>query len=163
MLLVHRHDRGLTLGRLRAFVSRARRAVRLRGALSVCLTDDGEIRALNRRYRGQDAATDVLSFPGDSRPPDGVAQAGDLVISLDAAARQARRYGHSLEAEVCVLLLHGLLHLAGMDHERDRGQMRRREIRLRRELQLPLALIERGARRPSRRPAGVAAPRGSAT
>jgi probable rRNA maturation factor len=86
----------------------------------------------------------VLSFPA---PEEFAGQhAGDLAISLDTAARQAESFGHSLGDEVRVLMLHGLLHLKGMDHEIDSGEMAAREVELRRELKLPVTLIERVSR-----------------
>lgn len=105
------------------------------------LTSDEEIRRLNRTFRKKNKATDVLSFPA----PEDLAEehAGDLAISIDTAARQAESFGHSLNDEVKILLLHGLLHLAGMDHEVDSGEMADRETELRLELKLPVTLIER--------------------
>ena len=107
------------------------------------LTSDLEIRRLNRTFRGKNKPTDVLSFPA----PLEIAKdhAGDLAISLDTASRQAEDFGHSLGAEIRILLLHGLLHLAGMDHESDSGEMAAREADLRRELRLPVTLIERAS------------------
>src|SRR5271169_1049774 len=93
---------------------------------------------LNRRYRRKNKPTDVLSFP--SGVP-GVA--GDVAISLEIAAANAAEIGHSLATEVKVLILHGLLHLAGYDHEKDNGEMLTREIAMRHELMLPVGLIER--------------------
>src|SRR5215472_4786340 len=114
---------------LARFLGEARAAVRLRGQVSVLLTTDRNIRRLNRQFRGKDKATDVLSFPA------GVAGAGefagDLAVSVPTALRQAREQGHALGVEVKVLILHGLLHLAGFDHERDKGEMARRERLLR--------------------------------
>lgn len=110
------------------------------------LTDDASIRELNRRFRHKDKATDVLSFPAASEGQSpGRRIAGDLAISLDLAAAQAGRFGHSLDVEVRILMLHGLLHLAGWDHEADHGEMAAREQELRGELDLPMALIERAA------------------
>jgi probable rRNA maturation factor len=114
-----------------------------RGTVTVALVGDRRMRALNRTWRGRDAPTDVLSFPaGDG--PDPVNHLGDLVISRQAAARQARAEGHPLATELRVLALHGLLHLLGYDHERDSGRMARIERRLRRQGGLPAGLIERG-------------------
>jgi probable rRNA maturation factor len=93
--------------------------------------------------------TDVLSFP--ALPDDANrGQGGDLAISLETASAQAAEHGHTLQIEVKVLILHGLLHLAGYDHERDQGRMRRRENLLRRQFALPAGLVERtlGARSP---------------
>ena len=104
------------------------------------LTGDATLRRLNRTFRGKNKATDVLSFPA-AESAAGVA--GDLAISLETAARQAARFGHSLRDEVRVLLLHGVLHLAGFDHEADEGEMASREAELRRELGLETGLIAR--------------------
>jgi probable rRNA maturation factor len=113
------------------------------GTLTVVVTTDRRIRTLNRTWRGLDTATDVLSFPaGDDPGP--ARHLGDLVISRETAARQARDQGHSLGTELRVLALHGLLHLLGYDHERDSGRMARIERRLRRQGGLPAGLIERG-------------------
>jgi probable rRNA maturation factor len=129
---------------LTRFLRRARSVVRLPGAVDVLLTSDPGIRRLNREFRGKNKATDVLSFP----TPEEISEehAGDLAISLDTAARQAEACGHSLEVELKVLLLHGLLHLAGEDHETDNGEMAAREAELREELRLPSGLIERTER-----------------
>jgi probable rRNA maturation factor len=105
------------------------------------LTDDRELRRLNRIFLGRDYPTDVLSFPEPG--PEGL---GEIAISVDRAAEQARTLGHSVETEVQVLMLHGVLHLMGMDHEKDRGAMRRAEQRWREQLGLPAGLIERSAR-----------------
>ena len=146
---------------LSQFLSCASKAIGLTGEVSVLLAGDDRIRTLNREFRGKDQSTDVLSFP--AAPPFAAGgQAGDLAISLDTASRQAAECGHTLQTEVKVLMLHGLLHLAGFDHETDSGEMARREISLRKELGLPLGLIERGhppAPRPARKaPAAKKAP-----
>jgi probable rRNA maturation factor len=112
-----------------------------RGEVSVALVGAARIRALNRRYRGKDAPTDVLSFPGDA--PGFL---GDIVIAAEVARRQADEAGHALGTEVRVLALHGLLHLLGYDHETDQGQMARLEARLRRKAGLRAGLIEREGR-----------------
>jgi probable rRNA maturation factor len=124
---------------LTRFLNRARAAVGLAGDLDVLLTSDAAIRRLNRTFRAKNKSTDVLSFPA---PPE-AGTAGDLAISLDTAARQAAQHGHPLQAELKILLLHGLLHLAGEDHETDSGQMAAREVALRQQFRLPLGLIER--------------------
>ena len=111
---------------------------RARGLVTIALVPDARVRALNRKFRGKNANTDVLSFPSDE---DGYL--GDVVISSGVAARQARAAGHSLATELRVLALHGLLHLLGYDHERDDGQMARLERRLRRRGGLREGLIER--------------------
>ena len=128
---------------LQQFLREAQTAVRLRGMVSVLLTTDAAIRRLNRTFRGKNKATDVLSFPAAKVPGGEVA--GDLAISVPMALKQAREHGHALGVEIKVLMLHGLLHLAGYDHEMDEGQMARREQALRAKLALPLGLIERSA------------------
>jgi probable rRNA maturation factor len=126
---------------LARFLTLARTAVRLRGEVTVQLTTDTAIRKLNRQFRGKNKATDVLSFPAEGIGAEGYA--GDLAISVPTALRQAIAQGHSLSTEIKVLMLHGLLHLAGYDHEADEGQMARRERLLRGKLKLPQGLIER--------------------
>jgi probable rRNA maturation factor len=104
-----------------------------------CLvTGDDELRNLNRQFRKKDDATDVLSFPSGAAD-----HLGEIAISFDRARMQAADFGHSIEDEVRVLMLHGVLHLVGMNHERDNGEMRRVEQRWRRRLGLPSGLIER--------------------
>jgi probable rRNA maturation factor len=118
-----------------------RLADELAGGRAFCclIAGDDELTRLNRRFRGRNYATDVLSFP--SGGPAG--PLGDLAISLDRAKEQARRHGHSLTEEIKILMLHGVLHLLGMDHETDRGAMQRTEQRWRRRLELPAGVIER--------------------
>jgi len=130
---------------LSRFLGAAQAAVRLRGQVAVLLTTDREIRRLNRQFRGKDKATDVLSFPADPRLQSEEKMAGDLAVSVAMALRQARQQGHALGTEIKVLILHGLLHLAGFDHERDNGEMARRERLLRGRLGLPQGLIERSS------------------
>jgi probable rRNA maturation factor len=109
-----------------------------RGALTVAIVPDARVRSLNHRYRRKNGATDVLSFPAGER-----GLLGDVVIASGVARRQARQAGHSLETELRVLALHGLLHLLGYDHEADSGRMARVERRLRRKGGLREGLIER--------------------
>jgi len=132
---------GLSRAGLGRFLRAAQPAVGLRGEVAVLLSDDRTLRRLNREFRGKDKATDVLSFPADRKMARG--HAGDLAISLETAARQAQEQGHSLRDEVRVLLLHGVLHLAGMDHEADRGEMAKREAMLRKRFGLRSGLISR--------------------
>lgn len=106
-----------------------------RGA-TLRIVSDRKIRALNRRYREKDGATDVLAFPADPIPAELAdeeedAYLGDLVVSAETAARQAREAGVGLDHEIRVLAVHGYLHLLGYDHERDRGEMARLERVLR--------------------------------
>lgn len=127
---------------LNRFLACAVKALGLAGEFSVLLTGDERLRALNIQFRGIDKVTDVLSFPALPEAANG-GQGGDLAISLETALVQAAAYGHTLQMEVKILILHGLLHLAGYDHERDRGQMRRRESLLRKRFALPAGLVER--------------------
>jgi probable rRNA maturation factor len=119
---------------------------RAAGELGIALVTDRRIRTLNRRYRGKDRPTDVLSFSANGD------LLGDIVIARGVARRQAREAGHSMQAELRVLALHGLLHLLGYDHHApaERQRMARVERRLRHAGGLPSGLIERtrGSRRP---------------
>jgi probable rRNA maturation factor len=122
--------RRIALARLRRVVLAAGRAMNAGGEVALVLTGDRAVRALNRRYRGKDKPTDVLSFPG----PGGEAGLGDVVISVETAARNAKEYGRTLPQELDILALHGFLHVLGYDHETDDGTMDRIERRLRRSL-----------------------------
>ena len=102
--------------------------------VSLVLAGDDRLRELNRQWRGVDAPTDVLSFADGEPLPDGVPFLGEIVMSVDTAAVQARSLGHSLERELEELTLHGVLHLLGHDHETDGGEMERLELALREEL-----------------------------
>ena len=131
-------------------------------AFDVLIAGDAELRRLNRDFRGQDYPTDVLSFPAagqtltngrgsvgkgafpsEPRPLGSVCFLGDIAISLGRARAQAREFGHTIEQEVQILMLHGVLHLCGHDHESDSGAMARAEKRWRSKLGLPNGLIER--------------------
>ena len=125
---------------LSRFLARARTLIQLPGSVEVLLTSDAELKRLNRTFRHKNKPTDILSFPAHSHATD---QAGDLAISLDTAAKQAAAHAHPLPTELKILLLHGLLHLAGEDHETDQGQMAAREQSLRKKLRLPASLTER--------------------
>ena len=141
MIIVRKRVAGLSEIALARFVTRASRAARLHGVVNLLLTSNSELRALNSRFRGKDSPTDVLSFP----PVFGLvdAFAGDVAISAEMAAYNARLLGHSPAEEIKILALHGMLHLAGYDHERDHGEMARTEERLRKFLRLPAGLIDR--------------------
>ncbi len=142
MVILRKKIAGLSSSTLERFVLRARRAVHLRSTVNVLVTSSAELRSLNQRFRGVNQATDVLSFPAEpSRQSK--ASAGDVAISADIARENAMRLGHSVADEVKILVLHGILHLAGFDHERDNGEMARKESRLRRQLNLEDGLIER--------------------
>ena len=103
---------------------------------TIAFVSDGAIKELNRSFRGQNYATDVLSFPSEAAPfeIENRSLLGDVVISVQRAAAQAKEHGLSFSNEVEQLILHGLLHLCGHDHETDRGQMNRLELRLRKRL-----------------------------
>jgi probable rRNA maturation factor len=128
---------------LARYLSDAQAAVGLSGQVTALLTTDRTIRDLNRRFRGKDEATDVLSFSATNPSQIHEKIAGDVAISVETARKQAIEQGHSLGVELRVLMLHGLLHLAGYDHETDEGRMQRRERQLRARLGLPQGLIER--------------------
>jgi probable rRNA maturation factor len=122
-----------------AFAEAVQRRI-LKGREFHCLiTGDKESQELNKCFRRKNYPTDVLSFPR----PNG--EGGDLAISLARARVQARQFGHAVEDELCILILHGALHLAGMDHETDNGEMARAETRWRKKLGLPAGLIARAA------------------
>ena len=141
MVIFKKRVPGLNEASLDRFLRRARRAVGLRGRVTALVTTNRALRILNERYRGKDQPTDVLSFPAESRATHDFA--GDMAISAEIAAQNARRLGHAPKEEIKILALHGVLHLAGYDHERDHGEMSRKEERLRKQLGLPAALIER--------------------
>ena len=143
LVILQKRVAGLTELALERFVARARRTAGLRGAVNVLVTTSSEMRSLNCRFRGKDRATDVLSFPAATDAAKGFA--GDIAISAEIAAQNARLLGHPVGQEIKILALHGILHLRGYDHERDDGQMARREKQLRRALRLPVGLIERTA------------------
>src|SRR5689334_10389865 len=116
MVILNRRVAGVNETSLDRFVARARRTVGLRGSVTVLITSSREMRSLNGRFRGKHRATDVLSFPAHFDSPK---FAGDIAISAEIASDNARRLGHSPAEEVKILALHGVLHLAGFDHESD--------------------------------------------
>ena len=123
--------------RWRAFTEKALKVAPANGeAVTVAFVSDRIMRKLNRRWREKRGTTDVLSFPAAQDEFEKVegASLGDVVISVEQAARQAREHGLEFDEEVAQLILHGLLHLCGYDHERDDGEMNRLELRLRRRL-----------------------------
>jgi probable rRNA maturation factor len=134
-VLFRNSSRKLRKRELRMFFEQMTKRVAPRREIVCLIADDGELRRLNRRFRGADYATDVLSFPSG--------RGGEIAISLDRAKQQAAEHGHGLDEEVRILMLHGALHLAGMDHEKDSGEMARAETRWRKRLGLPRGLIER--------------------
>jgi probable rRNA maturation factor len=128
-LLFQHPTRRVRRAELRAFWAEITASL---GAATCLVTTDTELRRLNREFRKKDYATDVLSFPPE-----------DIAISFDRAAEQAAELGHPVDAELRILMLHGLLHLSGMDHETDSGEMAKAEARWRKKLKLPVGLIER--------------------
>ena len=130
VLLNRQRRRRVSAARLRRVLGGAAEALRARGEVSLVLAGDRLLHRLNRDYRGKDRPTDVLSFPGDG----GEAGLGDVVISVETAARNARSGGRTLARELDVLALHGFLHVLGYDHETDDGTMERLERRLRERL-----------------------------
>jgi probable rRNA maturation factor len=148
VLLDRQKRRRVSRARLRSVLESAAEALGVSGELALVLGGDQRLRGLNARYRGKDKPTDVLSFAGAcaghragsaarARCPAcarGEADLGDIVISVDTAARNARELGRSLPGELDVLALHGFLHVLGYDHETDDGTMDRLERRLRRRL-----------------------------
>jgi probable rRNA maturation factor len=141
LVILRKPIAGLSEVALARFVAKATRIVRLKGEVNVLVTSSHELRRLNRTFRRKDKPTDVLSFPAISDLSESLA--GDVAISSEIAAKNAQQLGHSTAQEIKILALHGLLHLAGYDHERDHGEMGRKERRLRRSLGLPVGLIER--------------------
>ena len=149
MVLMRRATPGLNSGRLEEFARALRRRVTGGRAFQCLITGDAELRRLNREFRRKDYPTDVLSFPAGpsaykkapaAEPP---VLFGDIAISVDRARAQAREFGHTVDDEIRILMLHGVLHLMGMDHEHDTGDMARAEAEWRRKLGLPSSLIER--------------------
>jgi probable rRNA maturation factor len=141
VVIVRKTVPGLTERALARFQKRAARAVQVAGKVNILVTGNREMRSLNRRFLGKDKPTDVLSFPPLPGPLDSLA--GEIAISAEIAAANARRLGHSSAQEIKILVLHGLLHLAGYDHASDHGEMADKEAALRRALRLPAGLIER--------------------
>lgn len=153
MIIIRKKVLGLSEGALNRFSARALAAAGVVGKVNVLITNNRELRALNRRFRDRDAATDVLSFPSEAGSSNELA--GDIAISAEMAALNARTLGHSAGDEIKILILHGMLHLAGYDHERDHGIMARKEAQLRRAFKLPVGLIERHSLRRQARGEGA--------
>jgi probable rRNA maturation factor len=146
LVILQRRVAALSQASLERFVLRARRAAGLRGKANVLVTSSDAMRVLNRQFRGKNKPTDVLSFPVSSpliANSQKSTNAGEIAISAEIAVQNAARFGHTAADEVKILILHGILHLAGFDHERDNGQMARKEMRLRQALRLPVALLQR--------------------
>jgi probable rRNA maturation factor len=154
-IIFEKRPPGLSSRGIDSFVHKASYEAGLNGAVSVLITGNSGIRKLNARFRGKNLATDVLSFPAAASVDN---FAGDIAISLNIAAHNARLFGHSVSDEIRILILHGILHLAGYDHESDRGEMAKKEIMLRRRFALPTGLIERGSKATARKKSAKAAP-----
>jgi probable rRNA maturation factor len=135
MVIVEQKVDGASPAELNRFVRAAQALAKIRGEVDVLITGNARVKELNRRFRRKNKPTDVLSFP---RP-----EGGDIAISAEIAAENAQRFGHDVQDELKILILHGMLHLAGYDHESDNGRMASREARLRAQLKLPASLIER--------------------
>ncbi len=138
-MVINRQRRiAVAIGPLECFLHRVQRALHLgHGQTTVCLVSNREMARMNRAFRGKRGPTDVLSFPVDGAGPAGsTAYLGDIAIAPETARRNARFSSRALAQELRILVLHGMLHLAGYDHETDRGEMERLERRLRRKLGL---------------------------
>ena len=133
---------GISRRSARVFAERLANEVAGGRVFGCLITSDSELRRLNREFRKQDHATDVLSFPARN----GNGFLGDIAISYQRAKEQSAEYGVTVHQEFQILMLHGLLHLLGMDHETDRGRMARLEAKWRAALGLPAGLIERARR-----------------
>ena len=137
--IVNRQRRKLDTKQWRDFGVKALRAIRKdKPDVTIVFVSDEAIKTLNRKFRGQNQATDVLSFPTKAEPfeAENRKQLGDVVISVQRAAAQAKENGLSFSREIEQLILHGLLHLCGYDHESDSGEMNRFELKLRRKLEI---------------------------
>ncbi len=158
MILNRQKGVAVNLRALRAYVGRLQAALGVgRREFNVCFVTDREIRRLNSAYRGQARPTDVLSFPWEAEVAERCSESsgekdfrnflGDVVISADTARRKAGAEGHSTQDEIRWLILHGVLHLLGYDHESDQGEMTARELALRDRL----GIAQSARRQPSPR------------
>lgn len=135
MVILEKRVNGVAATELDRFVRRAQALAKVAGEVGVLIAGNARVRELNCRFRRKNKPTDVLSFLRH--------EGGDIAISADIASENARLYGHRVTDELKILILHGMLHLAGYDHERDNGHMAAREARLRAQLKLPSSLIDR--------------------
>jgi len=126
---------GVSATAIQRFVRQAQKLAKVSGDVDILISGNKRLQELNRRFRHKNKPTDVLSFP---RPIG-----GDIAISADIARENAALHGHAAAMELKILVLHGMLHLAGHDHESDNGKMARLETRLRTQLKLPASLIDR--------------------
>ncbi|MBZ5507445.1 MAG: rRNA maturation RNase YbeY [Acidobacteriia bacterium] len=135
MVILETAVKGVSAAQIQRFVRQAQKLAKIDGEVDVLISGNKRLQELNRRFRRKNKPTDVLSFP---RPTG-----GDIAISAEIARENATRYGHATADELNILVLHGMLHLAGYDHESDNGRMARREAHLRARLKLPASLIDR--------------------
>lgn len=135
MVIFETSMNGISAAQIQRFIHRVQKLAEVSGEVDVLISGNKRLQELNHRFRRKNKPTDVLSFP---RP-----LGGDIAISADIAAENAARYGHGVAEELKILVLHGMLHLAGYDHEFDNGRMARAEARLRAQLKLPASLIDR--------------------
>jgi probable rRNA maturation factor len=141
VIILERALEGVSAASLARFARRAQQLAGCRGEVNVLVAGNRRLQELNRAFRGKDLPTDVLSFPRNREDGSG----GDIAISADLARSNAKLHRHSASDELRILILHGMLHLAGHDHETDGGRMAKIEARLRSQLKLPSSLIERAA------------------
>jgi probable rRNA maturation factor len=139
LLLFRKARRGLPRQELRTFLATLSSKVAGGREFTCLLTDDNELLRLNKQFLGKNYPTDVLSFPSGEES----GSLGELAISCERAAEQASQFGHTVADEIKILMLHGVLHLSGLDHETDKGKMAGIERKWRKEFKLPLGLIER--------------------
>jgi len=152
LVIIQKAAEGVSGTMLARFLARARRELKLDGGVTLLVASSAQLRRLNRDFRGRDYPTDVLSFPAETPPQHRPKQpsrftparyAGDIAVSVDIAQQNGRKLGHGTTVEIKTLIVHGLLHLAGYDHEHDNGRMARQELRLRGTLGLAEGLIAR--------------------
>jgi probable rRNA maturation factor len=139
LILNRQRKHSISLAGLRQFTTQLSRHLGIpESEFAIVFSNDRTIRRLNRKFRNKDKVTDVLSFAEESGSKENLnfegKYLGDIIISVETAQRQAFDKNHSLETELRILIIHGLLHLLGNDHETDGGQMRRKELRLRQKL-----------------------------
>jgi probable rRNA maturation factor len=140
VIIIERALEGVSQQSLARFATRAQKLAGVEGDVTVLITGSRQVQQLNRKFRRKNKPTDVLSFPRE----DG----GDIAICAQIAQSNATRFGHPAVNEIKVLILHGMLHLAGYDHETDNGLMEKKEARLRAKLKLPASLIQRTLKAP---------------
>jgi probable rRNA maturation factor len=134
-IISRQRKRRLNAKHWRQFTTESLRAIKREGRdVSIVFVSNVAIRKLNKQFRGKDYATDVLSFPTESEQFEKQLSLGEIAIAIDRAAAQAKENGVTLQNEIEQLILHGLLHLCGYDHETDNGEMNRLELKLRKKL-----------------------------